>query len=95
MRVIESNEKSRLVRADSKEAKNGFRQKDDEGEYDYYLPLTENINFDFNFTNSFREGTEPNYVPILNIKTDRIGIVGIDAMVEPVDFTVNVERKEG
>ncbi len=92
MNVIEP--KNNLVRADSDEVENGFRQYDlMEEKYDYYLPLKKNINFDFNFTDPSRKGTEPDYVPVLNIKTDRIGIIAIDEMVEPVEFEVIVKEK--
>ena len=93
MKIIEPTEVQNLVRADSEAAENGFRKWDDvEKEWDYFLPLAENYNFDFNFTNSARRGTEPDYVPVLNIKEDCIGIVPIDKMVEPVNLTVAVEE---
>ena len=96
MNITEPVVVNNLVRADSEVAENGFRKWNKKGgEWDYFLPLRKNYNFDFVFTNPERKGTEPDFVPVLNIREDCIGIIPIDKMVEPVDFTVNVERKEG
>ena len=81
------------VRADSEEAKNGFYYVDpDDGTTNYFLPLAENENLDFHFTDPTRQGTEHLYVPVLNLKQDCLGIVPVDQMVEPVNLTVNVEE---
>jgi len=77
------------VRADSVEAEDGFRIYDElEEEYDYYLPLRENCNFGFHFTNSRRDDEMPLYIPVLNIKEDCMGIIKVDRMVEPVNIKV-------
>ena len=83
------------VRADSPEASKGFCYVDpDDGEMLYFLPLTENAHFTFTFTDPARKRTEPDYVPVLNIKSDCIGVVRVDRIVEPVEFIVNVETVE-
>ncbi len=81
------------VRADSPEASKGFCYTDpDDGEMLYFLPLYENSHF--TFTDLARKGTEPDYVPVLNIKSDCVGVVRVDRIVEPVEFIVNVETVE-
>lgn len=93
MKITEPVKVSNLVRADSEEVKNGFYYVDPvDGTTDYFLPLAENENFDFNFTDPAKRGSEHLYVPVLNLKEDCIGIVLVDKMVEPVNFTVNVEE---
>ncbi len=83
------------VRADSPEASKGFSYVDpDDGETLYFLPLCENSHFTFTFTDPARKRTEPDYVPVLNIKSDCIGVVPVDQMVEPIELIVNVETVE-
>ncbi len=81
------------VRADSFEASKGFYYVDpDDGETMYFLPLVKNPNFDLNFTDPARKGSEPDYVPVLNVKNDCIGIVLADKIVEPVELEINVKE---
>ena len=83
------------VKADSPEVSKGFSYVDPEdGETMYFLPLSENPNLDIVFTDPARKGTEPDYVLVLNIKSDCIGVVPVDQIVEPVEFIVNVETVE-
>ncbi len=83
------------VRADSPEASKGFSYVDPrDGETMYFLPLKRNPHFDFTFTDPSKKGTEDDYVPVLNIKSDCIGVVPVDQMVEPIELIVNVETVE-
>ncbi|KKL55339.1 hypothetical protein LCGC14_2256440 [marine sediment metagenome] len=84
-----------LVRADSSEASKGFCYIDpDDGKMGYFLPLGENPHFNLNFTDPARKGSELDYVPVLNVREDCLGVVLADKIVEPVNFIVNVEGKE-
>ncbi len=83
------------VRADSPEVSKGFFYVDlDDGETMYFLPLAENPHFTFVFTDPARKGTEDDYVPVLNVKSDCIGVVRVGQMVEPIELIVNVETVE-
>ena len=83
------------VRADSPEVSKGFTCVDsDTGQTSYLLPLAENPHFTFVFTDPARKGTEDDYVPVLNVKSDCIGVVPVDQMVEPIELIVNVETVE-
>ena len=98
MKVIEPNETSKEVRADSPEAKNGFRTYDDlEEEYDYFVPMNSNsMNLSIRRTVRGERSIfiEPEHILVFNIQFNCAGIIKADKMVEPVDFTVNVGREQ-
>ncbi len=92
MKIVESIEKRNLVRADSREAKNGFRKwhKTDE-EWDYFVPMCDN-SMNLSIRRTKRKGRnifiEPEYILIFNVRDNSAGLVKSNAMVEPIDFTV-------
>ncbi len=97
MIVIESMETKNLVRADSEEAENGFRYLDEEDNtYNYYMPMDDN-SCHLYIRMTIKEGRSifinPNYVLVFNLQFNIAGVVKADKMVEPIDFTVNVEEK--
>ena len=98
MNVIESMETKNLVRADSEEAENGFRYLDEEDNtYNYFVPMDDN-SYHLHIRMTIKKGKSifinPTYVLVFNLQSNTAGVVKADKMVEPVDFTVNVERKE-
>ncbi|KKL76894.1 hypothetical protein LCGC14_2040330 [marine sediment metagenome] len=96
MNVIEPMQTNNLVRADSREAEDGFRYLDD-NIYSYFVPMNDNRSTLY-IRQAIRENQSifitPEYVLVFNVRFNVAGIVEADKMVEPVDFTVNVERKE-
>ncbi len=97
MNVIEPVVTRNLVRADSKEAKNGFRYLDeDDITYSYFVPMNDN-RFNLYIRRTIQDGQSifitPQYVLVFNVQSNAAGIIEADKMVEPVDFTVNTERK--
>ncbi len=94
MKVIEPIEKSNLVRADSEEAKNGFRKWHEiDEEWDYFVPMSDNST-NLYIRRTIQEGRSifiaPDHVLVFNVQNDSAGLVKADAMVEPVTFEVNV-----
>ena len=87
MKVIEP--KSKLVRAGSILQENAFR--DSENLYFVVLDMQENY-----FNISIRPHVKLDYdaMWVFNVQTGTLGIFDEDEMVEPVELTVNVERKE-
>ena len=96
MNVIKPAITRESVRADSRKAKNGFRYFV-LGAIEYFVPTEDNPH-NLYIRRSMGEGQSifitPEYVLVFNVKNNRMGIVKADQMVEPVNFTVNVERKE-
>ncbi len=98
MNVIEPTVTKDSVRADSREAKKGFRYLDEnDNTYGYFVPMEDN-RFTLYIRRIVQEGQSifitPQYVLVFNVQSNAAGIVKADRMVEPVDFTVNVEGKE-
>ena len=94
MRVIEPKVVENLVRADSIAKEKGLRYFDEEeGSYDYFVVLDTNAAY---YSVRLRSKLKLSYVPlwVFNVKTGTLATVPADKMVEPVDFTVNAERKE-
>ncbi len=85
-----------LVRADSKEARNGFRFAP-YGSYVYLVPMKGNETTLY-IRRSIQEGRsifiEPEYVLVFNVRNNKAGIVLANRMVEPVEFTVQMEGKK-
>ena len=98
MNVIEPMKTNNLVRADSREAKKGFRYLDENNNtYGYFVPMEDN-RFNLYIRRTVQEGQRifitPQYVLVFNVQSNAAGIVEADKMVEPVKFTVNAEREE-
>ena len=98
MNVIEPMKTNNLVRADSREAENGFRYLDTrDNTYDYFVPMNSNSS-NLYIRRAPREDRSifiaPEYVLVFNVRFNIAGIVKADKMVEPVDFTFSVEGKE-
>lgn len=89
MKVIEPNEKSRLVRAGSLRQESAFR--DHENGYFVVLDMQDGY-----FESKIRPSCEVDYNPIwvFNVKSDTLGIFDEDEMVEPVELEINVKGKE-
>ena len=96
MNVIEPVVTRNLVRADSRKARNGFRYFI-LGAIEYFVPTEDNPHVLY-IRRAIGEGQSifitPKYVLVFNVKNNMMGIVKADQMVEPVNFTVNVEGKE-
>ncbi len=96
MNVIEPAVTRNSVRADSREAKNGFRYFV-LGVIEYFVPTKDNPH-NLYIRRSIREGQSifitPEYVLVFNVKNNTMGIVRADQMVEPVEFEVNMEGKD-
>ena len=95
MRVIEPDDQSKSVRADSVEAKSGFKSYDEYAEeWDYFVPMKDNPNTLY-IRRKLQDNQSifitPNYVLVFNVMYNCAGIVKADKMVEPVNLTVNVE----
>ena len=98
MNMIELKRTENLVRADSREAENGFRQWHEmDQEWDHFVPMCANST-NLYIRRTIQEGRsifiEPSHILVFNLQFNSAAIVEADAMVEPVNFTVNVERKE-
>ncbi len=98
MNVIEPVATRNLVRADSPEAMNGFRKwHETDQEWDHFVPMCAN-SINLCIRRTVQEGRsifiEPSHILVFNLQFNSAAIVEADAMVEPVNFTVNVERKE-
>lgn len=95
MKVNKPTLVSNSVRADSSEAKNGFGY-EALGEYEYFVPVSDNSCILY-IRRSLKKGQsifiEPEYVLVFNVKNNTMGIVKANQMVEPVNFSVNVETK--
>ncbi len=90
MIVEDLTEEDMGVRADSPEAKKGFKLYDErEKEYDYFLPLLPNVNLDVSLA-SYRVSKISDYVLVVNLKCNTIGIIHASRMVEPVNMKVLV-----
>ena len=89
---------SNPVRADSDEAKNGFRYIDeDDNTYNYFVPMDSNSVHLYIRRSMGKDRSifiAPSHILVFNVQSNSAGIVKADRMVEPVDFTVNAERKE-
>ena len=102
MNLITPSKPKNLVRADSEEAKEGFRSFDDDESYDYFVPMDDNsshlsIKRKGGVTQTYRKRTvsiTPNNVLVFNLRYNIAGIIKADEMVEPVNLTVNVGEKE-
>lgn len=95
MKVIEPTKQVDLVRADSKEAKNGFRYLDyDDITYSYFVPMDDNSACLY-IRQQIQEGQSifisPEYVLVFNVQHNTAGIVKADEMVEPVELEVIVK----
>ncbi len=94
MKVEDLRLTDNLVRADSKEAENGFRYKDDpEEKYGYYVPVSDNsMNLYIRRAITDRESIfiRPKDVLVFNVNFNSTGIVEADQMVEPVNMMVQV-----
>ncbi len=98
MKITRFVEKSNVVRADSPEAMSGFRKWCEiSNEWDHFVPMDDNSP-NLYIRRTIQEGRsifiEPNYVLVFNLQFNCAALVKADEMVEPVDLTVNVERKE-
>ncbi len=95
MEIIDVNEPVREVRADSVEAKDGFRYKDS-GSYVYCVPMSDNSgSLDIRRArdgNRFTLGSE--FVLIFNPRNNIAGFVKADKMVVPMEFILNAAEKE-
>ena len=97
MNVIEPVVTRNLVRADSREAEDGFRYLDD-NIYSYFVPMDDNRHHLY-IRQAIKDGQSifitPQHVLVFNVRSNVAGIVEADKMVEPVEFEVNaVERKD-
>lgn len=97
MKITEPVEVSKLVRADSEEARDGFREYDEIGEgWDYFVPMDDNSSHLY-IRRNIQDGRsifiEPDRILVFNIKYNIAGIIKADTTVEPVELTVKVERK--
>ena len=85
-----------FVRADSPEAANGFGY-EFHGRYEYAVPVKDNPQILY-IRRAVKEGQssfiEPEYILVFNVKNNCMGIIKANQMVEPVNFTVNVEGKK-
>ena len=98
MNVIEPMKTNNLVRADSREAKKGFRYLDEnDNTYGYFVPMEDNRSYLY-IRRAIQEGQSifipPQYVLIFNVQSNAAGIVKADKMVEPVELEVIVKEKE-
>ena len=88
MNVIELMKTNNLVRADSREAKKGFRYLDEyNNTYGYFVPMKDN-QFNLYIKRITQEGQSifitPQYVLVFNVQFNAAGIIKADRMVEPV-----------
>ncbi len=98
MKVIKSTKQVNLVRADSKEAKNGFRYLDKtDGTYGYFVPMKDNSSYLY-IRRTIKEGRSifitPSHILIFNVQYNIAGVIRADKMVEPVELEVIVKGKE-
>ena len=98
MNLVTTSKPKNLVRADSEEAREGFRTLEEDESYDYFVPMDDNrIHLQVR-----RKVTppqklvyvEPDYTLVFNLRYNIAGLVKADEMVEPVNLTVNVGEKE-
>ena len=99
MKVVEPEDTQVLVPVRMLKEKQGFRAllPNTEDGYGYYVKCEPNANFlhialkdrGVVFNSCMADG----YVLIFNVRENRLGTVKSDAMVEPIDMTVNTERK--
>ena len=98
MNVIEPVVTRNLVRADSPEAMNGFRQwHETDQEWDHFVPMCANST-NLYIRRAAQEGRsifiEPSHILVFNLQFSSAAIVEADAMVEPVELEVIVKEKE-
>ncbi len=98
MNLITASKPKNLVRADSEEAKEGFRTPEEDESYVYFVLMDDNSSH--LWIRRRGRGTkmsayiEPDYVLVFNLRSNTAGLVKADEMVEPVNLTVNVGEKE-
>ncbi len=97
MNLVMTDKPRNLVRADSGEARKGFRSFDDEESYDYFVPMDDNSAHLY-IRKRIKEGESifitPDNILVFNLRYNIAGLVKADEMVEPVNLTVNVGEKE-
>ena len=98
MNVIEPMKTNNLVRADSREAKKGFRYLDENNNtYEYFVPMEDNRSTLY-IRRVIQEGQSifitPQYVLVFNVRFNAAGIIRADRMVELVELEVIVKEKE-
>ncbi len=97
MNLITVHKAVKLVRADSEEAKEGFRSLAEDEAYAYLVPMDDNSAHLY-IRRRIGEGGSifitPDNILVFNLKYNIAGLVKADEMVEPVNLTVSVGEKE-
>ncbi len=94
MNLVTTEKPRNLVRADSEEAKEGFRAFGDDESYTYFVPMDDNSSHLYIRKKSGSIFITPDNILVFNLRYNIAGLVKADEMVEPVNLTVNVGEKE-
>ncbi len=97
MNLITASKPRNLVRADSEEAREGFRTLEEDESSGYFVSMNDNSSY-LCISKRIKEGESifiaPDYILVFNLQYNVAGLVKADEMVEPVNLTVNIGEKE-
>ena len=98
MNLVTTDKPRNLVRADSEEAREGFRTFNEDEFSGHFVPMDGNSSH-LSIKRKVLSASKPviigpGYVLVFNLDYNIAGIIKADEMVEPVNLTVNVGEEE-